>query len=410
MAEGVEARATAVAILDGVLGEGRMLSDFSGDGLAPADRARALRLAETVLRHLEPADRLLDKHLRKSPPTTVRNTLRLAVVERALGAPAHGVVNAAVEITRQGGKRTVPYAGLVNAVLRALPVGMTLSPQKLPRWLRQPLVHAYGRDITTAIEAVQSQEPPLDLTLRDGFPHPEGEFLPTGSLRLRTPGQLSTLPGYATGGWWVQDAAAALPAKLLQPQPGERILDLCAAPGGKTLQLAAAGAHVTALDISGPRMARVEANLARTGLIATLVVADALHWQPEAPFDAILLDAPCSATGTIRRHPDLPFVKDASELPSLAALQATLIDRALGWLKPGGRLVYATCSLLPEEGEAQLNAALIRHPTLTVERPDIKGIDPAWWTPEGALRLRPDYWAENGGMDGFFLARLRKPG
>jgi 16S rRNA (cytosine967-C5)-methyltransferase len=410
MAEGVEARATAVAILDGVLGEGRMLSDFSGDGLAPADRARALRLAETVLRHLEPADRLLDKHLRKSPPTTVRNTLRLAVVERALGAPAHGVVNAAVEITRQGGKRTVPYAGLVNAVLRALPVGMTLSPQKLPRWLRQPLVHAYGRDITTAIEAVQSQEPPLDLTLRDGFPHPEGEFLPTGSLRLRTPGQLSTLPGYATGGWWVQDAAAALPAKLLQPQPGERILDLCAAPGGKTLQLAAAGAHVTALDISGPRMARVEANLARTGLIATLVVADALHWQPEAPFDAILLDAPCSATGTIRRHPDLPFVKDGSELPSLAALQATLIDRALGWLKPGGRLVYATCSLLPEEGEAQLNAALIRHPTLTVERPDIKGIDPAWWTPEGALRLRPDYWAENGGMDGFFLARLRKPG
>lgn len=410
MAEGVVARATAVAILDGVLGEGRMLSDFSGDHLAPADRARALRLAETVLRHLEPADKLLEKHLRKAPPLTVRNTLRLAVVERAQGAPAHGTVNAAVEITRQGGKRTAHLTGLVNAVLRALPEIVTLPPQKLPRWLRQPLVHTYGRDITTAIEDVQAQEPPLDLTLREGFPHPEGELLPTGSLRLRTPGQLSTLPGYAEGGWWVQDAAAALPAKLLQPMPGERILDLCAAPGGKTLQLAAAGADVTALDISTPRMARLQANLARTNLTATLVTADALHWQPEGPFDAILLDAPCSATGTIRRHPDLPFVKDGSELPSLTKLQAELLDRALTWLKPGGRLVFSTCSLLPEEGEAQLAAALQRHPTLTVDRADLNGVDPNWWTPEGALRLRPDFWSERGGIDGFFLARLRKPG
>lgn len=410
MAEGVTARATAVAILDGVLGEGRMLSDFSGDHLAPADRARALRLAETTLRHLEPVDKLLDKHLRKSPPLTVRNTLRLAVVERAEGAPAHGVVNAAVEITRQGGKRTAHLAGLVNAVLRALPDPLNLETQKLPRWLRQPLVHTLGRDTVTAIETVHAQEPPLDLTLRDGFPHPDGDILPTGSLRLRSPGQLSTLPGYAEGGWWVQDAAAALPAKLLQPQPGERILDLCAAPGGKTLQLAAAGAQVTALDISAPRMARLQANLGRTNLSATLVTADALHWQPEATFDAILLDAPCSATGTIRRHPDLPFVKDGSELPSLTTLQTQLLDRALTWLKPGGLLVFSTCSLLPEEGEAQLAAALQRHPTLTVERPALDGIDPGWWTPDGALRLRPDYWAERGGMDGFFMVRLRKSG
>lgn len=410
MAEGVTARATAVAILDGVLGEGRMLSDFSGEGLAPADRARALRLAETTLRHLEPADRLLEKHLRKSPHLTVRNTLRLAVTELSQGTPAHGTVNAAVEITRQGGKRTAHLTGLVNAVLRALPEPLTLPVQKLPRWLRQPLVHTYGRDITTAIEAVHAQEPPLDLTLRDGFPHPKGDLLPTGSLRLRAPGQLSTLPGYAEGGWWVQDAAAALPAKLLEPQPGERILDLCAAPGGKTLQLAAAGAQVSALDISAPRLARLQANLARTGLTATLVTADALHWQPEAPFDAILLDALCSATGTIRRHPDLPFVKDGSELPSLTTLQSQLIDRALSWLKPGGRLVFSTCSLLPEEGEAQLTAALSRHPSLTVERPDLPGIDPEWYTPEGALRLRPDHWSDRGGMDGFFMVRLRKKG
>ena len=409
MAEGVVARETAVAILDGVLGEGRMLSDFDGGGLAPADRARALRLAQAVLRHLEPADKVLDRHLRKAPPLTVRNVLRLAVVERAQGAAGHGVVNAAVEIVRKG-RRTAHLSGLVNAVLRALPEAPFdgLPPQRMPRWLRQPLVHAHGREVVSAIEAVQAMEPRLDLTLRPGFPRPEGEMLPTGSLRLTGAGQVSILPGYAEGGWWVQDAAAALPARMLEVRPGERVLDLCAAPGGKTLQLAAAGAEVTAVDISPARMARVEANLARTGLTARLVVADALDWQPEAAFDAILLDAPCSATGTIRRHPDLPFVKDGTEVPGLVALQARLLDRALGWLKPGGRLVFATCSLLPEEGEAQLAAALERHPTLTVERTELPGIQPDWWTPAGGLRLRPDYWAERGGMDGFFLARLRQ--
>lgn len=409
MAEGVAARGAAVAILDGVLGEGRMLSDFAGPDLAPADRARALRLAGSVLRHLEPADRVLDRHLRKAPPLTVRNVLRLAVVELAEGAPAHGAVNAAVEIVRRG-KRTGQLAGLVNAVLRALPEAGILDglpPQRMPRWLRQPLVHLWGRDIVAAIEAVQAQEPPLDLTLRPGFPLPEGEVLPTGSLRLISPGQVSALPGYAAGGWWVQDAAAALPAQLLDARPGERVLDLCAAPGGKTLQLAATGAEVTALDISAARMARVTGNLARTGLAAQTVVVDALDWSNDAPFDAILLDAPCSATGTIRRHPDLPFVKDGTEIAGLVALQTALIDRALGWLRPGGRLVFATCSLLPEEGETQLAAALGRHQGLLVERCDLPGVEPGWWTEGGGLRLRPDYWADRGGMDGFFMARLR---
>ena len=406
MAEGLAARAAAVAILDGVLGEGRMLSDFAGPDLAPADRARALRLAGSVLRHLEPADKLLKPQLRKSPPLTVQNVLRLAVVELAQGAAAHGVVNAAVEMVRHG-KRTAHLAGLVNAVLRTVPEAGALPPQKLPRWMRQPIVHAYGRDAVTAIEAVQAMEPPLDLTLRAGFEAPEGEALPTGSMRLTSPGQVSGLPGHAAGGWWVQDAAAALPARLLDVQSGERVLDLCAAPGGKTLQMAAAGAAVTALDISGPRMARVAANLARTGLTATLVVADALVWEPEERFYAILLDAPCSATGTVRRHPDLPFVKDGSEVDALVALQAQLLDRALGWLRPGGRLVFATCSLLPEEGEGQLAAALARHPGLVVERGELAGVEPAWWTEAGGLRLRPDYWAEAGGMDGFFMARLR---
>jgi 16S rRNA (cytosine967-C5)-methyltransferase len=410
MAEGVAARAAAVAILDAVLGEGHMLSEVAEATLAPGDRARAQRLAETVLRQLEPADKLLDRHLRKAPPLHVMNVLRLAVIERAMGAPAHGVVNAAVDIVRRG-KRTTHMAGLVNAVLRALPETGLLegaAPQKLPRWLRQPLVHTYGREVVTAIEAVQAQDPVVDLTLRPGFPAPEGEVLPTGSLRLHGGGQISALPGFDQGGWWVQDAAAALPARLLDAQPGETVLDLCAAPGGKTLQLAAAGALVTALDISGPRMARLAENLARTRLSAVLVTADALNWEPEGRFDAILLDAPCSATGTIRRHPDLPFIKDGSDIADLVALQAALLDRALGWLKPGGRLVFATCSLLPEEGEAQLVAALARHPGLRADPVALAGVDPDWRTEAGGLRLRPDLWAEKGGMDGFFMARLRQ--
>jgi len=409
MAEGVAARAAAVAVLGAVLGEGRMLEDAAAEGLAPSDRARALRLAGDVLRQLEPADRILERHLRRVPPLLVMNVLRLAVVERAQGAAAHGVVNAAVEIVRRD-RRSSHMAGLVNAVLRALPEAGLFDGQpvqKLPRWLRQPLVHAWGREAVGAIEAVQASIPPLDLTLRPGFPAPEGEVLPTGSLRLHSSGQVTTMPGYAEGGWWVQDAAAALPARLLDAKPGERVLDLCAAPGGKTLQLAATGAEVTALDISAARMRRVEANLARTGLTAQVVVADALSWEPPAAYDAILLDAPCSATGTIRRHPDLPFIKDGSDVAGLVALQAALLDRALGWLKPGGRLVFATCSLLPEEGEGQLASALARHPELMAERQEVAGVDPGWWSDSGGLRLRPDYWADKGGMDGFFMARLR---
>lgn len=420
-AEGLAARGAAVAILDAVLGEGRMLSDVLEDaqgpltGLGPTERGRAQRLARTVLRHVEPADRVLAPFLRNAPPRHVQNALRLAVVELAIeGAAAHGVVNAAVEIVRRG-RRSGPFAGLVNAVLRKVaeqPAPFAgLPPQRMPRWLRQPLVHAWGREAVAAIEAVQARTPPVDLTPKPGGgPLPEGERLPTGSLRMAAPGQVSALPGYAEGAWWVQDAAAALAVPVLAPQPGERVLDLCAAPGGKTLQLAAAGARVTALDISGPRLKRLEENLRRTGLEAEVVVADAQHWCPKARFDAVLLDAPCSASGTIRRHPDLPFVKDGSELAALVALQAALMDRALELVRPGGRIVFCTCSLLPEEGEAQLAAALARHPGLRVERPGIAGVEPRWITAEGALRLRPDHWAERGGMDGFFIVRLRAPG
>jgi 16S rRNA (cytosine967-C5)-methyltransferase len=408
MAEGIAPRAAAVAVLDAVMGQGRMLAQLDDlvAHLPAQDRARAMRLASMVLRQVDGADAVLSPHLRKIPPVTVVNALRLAVVEIGAGAAAHGAVNAAVEVVRRG-NRTGHMTGLVNAVLRKVPEGVPAGGpvQKLPRWLRQPMVHAYGREAVAAIEAVHAGLPPLDITLKPGMEGPEGQVLPNGSLRLMDFGQVSALPGYAEGNWWAQDAAAAMAVPLLAPMVGERVLDLCAAPGGKTMQLAAAGAQVTAVDLSGPRMARVAENLARTGLAANLVVADALHWQPDGAFDAILLDAPCSATGTIRRHPDLPFVKDGSEVAGLVALQSALLDRALGWLKPGGRLVFCTCSLLPDEGEGQLTAALARHPGFRVKRPAMPWVDPAWITPDGGLRLRPDYW---GGMDGFFMVRLTR--
>ena len=411
---GLSARAATLAILTAIMEEGQtmavVLANKNGalKGVGPQDRARAQRLALQVIRLLEPIDRLLEPHLRKAPPLAVMNILRLAVTELHDGTAAHGVVNAAVELARKG-QKTTHMAGLINAVLRKIPEGAPLAgpAQMMPRWLRQPLVHAYGREVVTAIETVQAKAPPLDITPR-GQTLPEAILLPTGSIRLTEPGQVSTLPGYATGDWWVQDAAAALAAPLLAAKPGEKVLDLCAAPGGKTLQLAATGAHVTALDISAPRMEKLRENLTRTRLQAKIVIADALHWQPDHLFDAVLLDAPCSATGTIRRHPELPFLKDGSELAELTALQAALIDRALMFLKPGGRLGFCTCALLPDEGEAQLTAALARHTGLTVQRPDLPGIDPAWISAEGGLRLRPDYWPDLGGMDGFYMASLTR--
>lgn len=388
-------------------------------GMDVADQARAARLAAETLRHQGRADVVIAGLVNRKPSPQVADVLRLAVVEMLeLGAPGHGVVGAAVDLTRTLGARGQAAAGMVNAVLRkagAYAGWADLPPQPLPDWLRGPLSMAYDDDALRAIEAAHQRGAPLDLTLKPGAaPVPGTQALPTGSWRLDGPAQVSALPGFASGDWWVQDAAAALPARLLDPQPGERIADLCAAPGGKTLQLAAAGAQVTAVDISEQRLRRVTENLTRCGLSASLITADALEWRPDAPLDAVLLDAPCSATGTIRRHPDLPFIRDGHGIAELIELQSALLDHALSILRPGGRLVFATCSLIPDEGEVQIDEALARHPGLTVERPDLPrinlpGIDPGWITEEGGLRLRPDYWADRGGMDGFYMARLRKP-
>ncbi|MFC0200872.1 RsmB/NOP family class I SAM-dependent RNA methyltransferase [Paracoccus rhizosphaerae] len=409
------ARRGALRLIQGVR-EGRSLSDQSGAlrSLPVADQARAARLAAETLRHQGRADRVIEPLVARKPAPQIADVLRLAVVEMLeLGAPAHGVVGAAVDLTRTLGKRGQAAAGMVNAVLRkasAFAGWADLPPQRLPEWLRGPLVDAYGENVMAAIEAAHQRGAPLDLTPRPGAAAvPGADPLPTGSWRIHGPAQVTALPGYDVGDWWVQDAAAALPVRLLNPQAGERIADLCAAPGGKTLQLAAAKAEVIAVDVNDQRLKRVAENLARCGLTARLVAADALAWRPDIQFDAILLDAPCSATGTIRRHPDLPFIRDGHGIAELIELQSALLDHALSLLRPGGRLVFATCSLIPDEGEVQIDEALARHPGLMVERFDLPGIDPEWITEEGGLRLRPDFWPDKGGMDGFYMARLRKP-
>lgn len=414
---GIQARRVAIRVLDEVLAGGRAMTELSAlyEPLDPPDRARAQRLAATTLRQLGRADHVLDPFLRKPPPVFVLNLLRLAVVEICHdGSAPHGVVDSAVSIIR-GNRKMSHLSGLVNAVLRKVaqsgPAGWALlPPPALPDWLRARLVTTYGEATTLAIEAVHALAPPVDLTPNPRKYMPDiadAVALDTGSTRLADPGRISALPGYGAGAWWVQDAAAALPAGLLDVRPGERVLDMCAAPGGKTLQLAAAGGEVTALDLSEARMARVRANLKRTGLNADLVVGDALEFDG-GPFDAILLDAPCSASGTIRRHPDLPHVKAGHDLGKIAALQARMLDRALRLLAPGGRLVFCTCSLLPQEGEAQIRAALARHKGLRTETAPAASVLPTdWATTEGGFRTRPDHWADRGGIDGFYFARLR---
>lgn len=413
-------RSAALHLLTQILGEGRLMSELLGQGaldrLDPADRARAQRLTLEVLRNLERADRVLKKHLRKAPPLRVQNILRIGAVELCTGGDAHGVVNEAVSLTAAN-KRTMGLKGLVNAVLRKVASDgpaewAKLRVPRLPRWLRDPLVLAYSADQVAAMERVHLSGAPLDLTAKgdaaDLAQATGGTLMPTGSVRLENAGQVSALPGYDTGDWWVQDAAAALPAKVLNAQPGEAVLDMCAAPGGKTMQMAAAGAKVTALDLSENRLARVAENLGRTGLQADIVAGDALEHQ--GSYDAILLDAPCSATGTIRRHPDLPLAKDGSEFGALIELQVQMIDHALSLVKPGGRLVFCTCSLLPDEGECQIEDALERNPEWEVDRDSLAlpGVDADWITEEGGIRLRPDFWADQGGMDGFYMACLRR--
>lgn len=424
---GLAARRAALALSTGVREHGKTLGEQVSDpdgplsDLTPEDRARAQRLAGELFRYRARADKLMDAHLQKPPSVAVRDILRLGVVELCVDrAAAHGVVDAAVTLTRMR-QRHAGSAGLVNAVLRKIAEDgdaqwSDLPVPRIPGPLRKKLTPRYGPRAVAEMEAAHMAGAPIDLSFKSGhgaraFADQTGAVvLPTGSVRLQSQVQVTALPGYDSGDWWVQDAGAALAVKVLKPVADERIADLCAAPGGKTLQLAAAGASVVALDLSQDRLKRLRENLDRCGLEADVQIGDAQIWTPDAPLDAILLDAPCSATGTIRRHPELPFLRSGDRIDSLLHLQANMIDHALGLLKPGGRLVYCTCSLLASEGEAQLDGALMRNPNLEILpiQASELGISDRWLTKKSTLRLRPDYWPDNGGIDGFFIGSVRK--
>lgn len=419
--DGLPAREAALTLIDAALSRrGGLDEAASANGfrfLEPRERAFARALAMAVLRHLGPIDRALAARLQKAPPDRVINLLRLGAAQAFhLEVPAFAAVATSVELAGAN-KTSRPFKGLVNAVLRGLLRDAPPSddPTLLaPPWLYSRWVAAFGETTARQIAAQIALEPATDLSLKPGADAAalaealEGEILPGGTLRLRRKGDVAAWPGFEDGGWWVQDAAAAVPARLLDVKTGEAVLDLCAAPGGKTLQLAAAGADVTALDRSAARLKRLEENLVRTGLSAEVVAADGAGWEDERTFDAILLDAPCSATGTFRRHPDVLWAARPGDVASLANVQARILDSAAGRLKPGGRLVYCVCSLEPEEGEAQVEAFLARRPDMALDpiQPGEAGAPQASLTARGTLRLLPHQL--DGGQDGFFAARFRK--
>jgi 16S rRNA (cytosine967-C5)-methyltransferase len=402
-------RDAAYSLLTAVLEKGTAL-DSALDKLPrlePRDRAAAHRLAACVLRHAGTLDAVLEPFLRRAPPDQVRNILRLgAAAFLFLEAPPHAAVGTAVDLTRS--KKLSPFAGLVNAVLRKVVAQgpAVLEELDMPRLDTPPWAWASWGANARAIAQAHAHEAPLDISVPPGFTLDAGELLPTGSYRFPAGTSVHDVPGFTSGKVWVQDAAAALPARLLAPHPGERVLDLCAAPGGKTAQLAAMGAIVTAVERDKSRMATLQGNMKRLGLEADMVTADATIWRPGQKFTAILLDAPCTATGTARRHPELLHLRKPRDFAAVTALQDNLLDAAADMLAPGGRLIYAVCSLQPEEGAARVDAACtrlnLRRETLTLpELPEAE-------TPQGDIRTHPGMWAERGGMDGFFIARLVK--
>ncbi len=410
------------------LDEAISLLDRAAPPLAPNDRAFVRAMLSMALRRKGQIDDALRRFI-TSPLPENRGMLDAVLVTAGaqllfMDTPAHAVINIAVEQVRRdrAGRR---FASLVNAVLRRLSdnradiiAGQDAAQLNTPDWLWDRWTAHYGEEAARAIAAQHLIEPPLDLTVKA---EPEvwaarlgGNALPTGTVRLASGGRIEALEGYAEGAWWVQDAAAALPARVLGALTGQRVADLCAAPGGKTAQLALAGAHVTAVDQSPKRLNRLRANLNRLGLDAETVTADATSWRPNALFDAVLLDAPCTATGTIRRHPDIPHLKRPADLEKLTNLQARLLANAAAILRPGGRLVYCTCSLEPEEGIAQVEHMLADRSDLTLEpiAAEQLGMRADWLRPPGVIRTLPHQLPSEdptlSGIDGFFIATLRK--
>jgi len=423
---GADARRVAYGAIAAVLDrrqalDDRLESDRDFTALAPRDRALARAIASETLRRLGQIDDLIRRCLERRLPKKAfpaRQILRMGVAQLLfLGVAPHAAIATSVDLAKQ---EIQPFAKLVNAVLRrlqregeAMMAGQDAARLNTPDWLWENWQAAYGEATARAIGEAHLTRAPLDLTVKgdaeDWAERLGATLLPTGSLRLKADGDVIGLDGFAEGAWWVQDAGAALPARLLGDVAGKEVIDLCAAPGGKTAQLAQAGARVTAVDLSDRRLARVEQNLARLHLKARLVSADATTWKPERPADAVLLDAPCSGTGTIRRHPDIAWIKRPEDVARLVDLQARLLENALGMVKPGGLVTYAVCSLERAEGADQANALLKRRKDVEVVPigADEIGGESAFIDDRGALRTLPCHWLERGGVDGFYAVRLR---
>jgi 16S rRNA (cytosine967-C5)-methyltransferase len=438
---GLAARRIAADILDGVLHKHRTL-DEQLDGAAAhpglktlSDRDRALmrRLVATILRRLGTLGHVLSRLLDRGIPTDAPRAQSALLIGAAqilwMDVPDHAAVDLSVRLV-QSDRRAAKYAGLVNAVLRRCaregqPLIDEVKAQTLdvPPWLLARWIAHYGEGTARQIAAALGHEPSLDITVKSDAAQwatrLHGEVLPTGSVRTLLQGSVTMLPGFTDGQWWVQDAAAALPVRLFGDVAGKTIADLCAAPGGKTAQLAQAGARVTAIDRSPGRMTRLRDNLARLSLEAETVVADAVEWPKEngtenGSFDGVLVDAPCSSTGTIRRHPDVAWLRQEADIGALMALQKRLLQKAVALLKPGGTLVYCTCSLEPEEGEQAVSAVLAAESTVRrvpVDVGEVAGLTDIV-TAEGDLRTLPCHLPHDdprlSGLDGFYAARLVK--
>jgi 16S rRNA (cytosine967-C5)-methyltransferase len=424
------ARAVALDLLASVLWRRQALDDALAShrglaALAPRDRGFARQLVATTLRRLGQIDDLIAHALSAALPDRARpvsDVLRLGVAQIAfLGTPSHAAVSTAVDLVDAIGHRKMK--GLVNAVLRrigreseALIAAQDAAVLNTSDWLWRSWCAAYGETTARAIAAAHLKDPPLDLTLRDSAAldewaaRLEGAALPTGTVRREDAGLVTELSGFTEGAWWVQDAAASFPARLFGDVADKVAVDLCAAPGGKTAQLASAGAHVIAVDRSPSRVTRLKENLARLSLDVECVIADAASWRPAEPAPFVLLDAPCSATGTIRRHPDIPHLKSPGDVARLMPLQARLLDAAVDMLAPGGTLIYGVCSLEAEEGPRQIAQLLSRG--APVQRSPISASEigdlASCITDDGDLRTLPYHLAERGGLDGFFAARLTK--
>ena len=422
------ARAAACDLLAGVLRRHRRANDnfeLAVRSLEPRDRAFARLLYTTALRRLRQIDLVLDVFLTKRPSDPIIDLLRIGVAQLLfLDTPAHAAVGTSVSMAKRHHER---FGGLVNAVLRrvsekgpAIIADQDAARLATPTWLWDSWLEAYGEPVTRGMAETHLTEPPLDITVKNPLRRTEwakrlgGRMLPTGTVRCKNAGRVQELDGFAEGEWWVQDAAAALPAKVLlhalYSEKSKAVVDLCAAPGGKTAQLVSSGCDVTAVDVDAKRLERLHQNLSRLQLKANVVEGDAIAWRPSAPVDAVLLDAPCSATGTVRRHPDLPFLKRSKDIALLAETQCSLLRAAVEMVKPGGVIFYSVCSLQPQERRLVVESALSKDERLSLEKilPSAVGGEIQFISKRGELRSLPSQWSEHGGLDGFYGALLRR--